>query len=34
MSVSSNIKVVVIYADHCSMPQDGSTFRVATFYAI
>lgn len=34
MSVSSNIKVVVIYADHCSMPQDGSTFRVATFYVI
>lgn len=34
MSVSSNIKVVVIYADYCSLPQDGSTFIVATFYAI
>lgn len=34
ISVFSNINVAVMYADHCSMPQDCSTFIVATFYAV
>lgn len=34
MSVSSNIKVIVLCAYYCSTPKDNSTFIVTKFYAI